>query len=132
MQFVVILALLFAIVVAVVAVQNTTPVTLRVLMLEVKEIAVSVLVLASMAVGGILTAIFGLGGWVRSVRAIRQRDETIARLEGELARERAGGQPPVIGSAADYAALPSSGAPGEEPGAAGGEASSPPSARTSG
>lgn len=116
MQLVFILVLLFAILVAIIAVQNTTPVTLRILAFELRDVAVSVLVLASMAGGAMLTAILGLGGRMRNVQAMRQRDQKIAHLEAELARERAARpaaeEPPAIsasrpaGSSAEGLELP--------------------------
>lgn len=86
------LVLLFSLLVAVVAVQNTTPVTLRVLVFELRNVALSVLVLISIAVGAVLALLLGLGTWIGNVRALRQRDGTIARLQAELAR--AGAAPP--------------------------------------
>lgn len=89
LQVIFLLVLLFSLVVAVVAVQNTTPVTLRVLVFELNDVALSVLVLIAVAVGAVLTLILGLGTWIGSARALHQRDRTIARLQAELARERA-------------------------------------------
>jgi len=89
MQIVFILMLLVAIVVAIVAFQNTTPVTLTLLFFEIIGVSVSLLILTSTAVGAILMMLLGLNGWVRNRRALRERDRTIARLEAELAGERA-------------------------------------------
>lgn len=86
------LVLLFSLLVATVAVQNTTPVTLRVLVFELRDVALSVLVLISIALGAGLALLLGLGTWIGNVRAVRQRDGTIARLQAELAR--AGAAPP--------------------------------------
>jgi uncharacterized integral membrane protein len=92
LQVIFLLVLLFGLLVAVVAVQNTAPVTLRVLVFELSNVALSILVLISIAVGAFLTLLLGLGTWISNVQAIRRRDQTIRRLESDLARERAARQ----------------------------------------
>ena len=89
MQVAFILMLLIAIVVAIVAFQNTTPVTLTLLFFQISDVSVSLLILISTAVGAVLMLIFSLSGLVRNRGALRDRDKTIARLETELANERA-------------------------------------------
>jgi uncharacterized integral membrane protein len=88
-QIAFILILLVAIVVATVAFQNTTPVTLTLLLVQITDVSVSLLILVSTAVGAVLMMIFSFGGSVRNRRALRDRDKTIARLEAELADPRA-------------------------------------------
>jgi uncharacterized integral membrane protein len=97
LQVAFILMLLVAIVVAIVAFQNTTPVTLTLLSFQLPDVSVSLLILASTAMGAVVMMIFSLGGWVRNRAALRERDKTIARLETELADERAR---PVVGAEA--------------------------------
>lgn len=94
MQVAFILMLLVAMVVAIVAFQNTTPVTLTLLFFQLPDVSVSLLILASTAVGAVVMLIFSVSGWVRNRAALGQRDKTIARLETELADERAR---PVVG-----------------------------------
>jgi uncharacterized integral membrane protein len=89
LQIAFILMLLVAIVVAIVAFQNTTPVTLTLLVFQVTDVSVSLLIVISTAVGAVLMLIFSLSGWARNRGALRDRNRTIARLETELANERA-------------------------------------------
>jgi len=84
-----ILMLAVAIVVAIVAFQNTTPVTLTLLVFQIAGVSIAVLILTSTAVGAVLMLIFSLGGRIRNRSALRDRDRTIARLESERANERA-------------------------------------------
>ena len=84
-----ILMLAVAIVVAIVAFQNTTPVTLTLLVFQIADVSIALLILTSAAVGAVLMLIFSLGGRIRNRRALRDRDRAIARLESELANERA-------------------------------------------
>jgi uncharacterized integral membrane protein len=89
MPIILVLILLMAILVTIVAVQNATPVALTLLIVEVSSISLSLLILTSMAIGAVLMLILSAGGWVRNRRTLGQRDKTIARLEAELAGERA-------------------------------------------
>jgi uncharacterized integral membrane protein len=58
-QLLVLLALVFAIIIATFAVQNTTPVSVRFLFWQADEVAVSVLVLISAALGAALMLVLG-------------------------------------------------------------------------
>lgn len=128
LQVIFLFVLLFSLLVAVVAVQNTTPVTLHVLVFEVPNVALSVLVLIALAVGAFLALLLGLGTWIGNVRAIRQRDQTIRRLEAELARVRAAHESATVATPAlspEHRGSPPEG--GAEPAPSAGE---PPPART--
>lgn len=113
MQIAFILMLLMAIVVAIVAFQNTTPVTLTLLFFQITDVSASLLILTSTAVGAVLMMIFSLSGRVRNRGAMRDRDKTIARLERELVDERtrpalgpdAGAQSPVVAAPAQPPSL---------------------------
>ncbi|MFN8525223.1 MAG: lipopolysaccharide assembly protein LapA domain-containing protein [Chloroflexota bacterium] len=87
MQIYWILTLLFGIVIAIFAVQNSTPVTVSFLWLSVEGVAVSVLILISAALGALLTLTFGVGREVRlrwSRRATRRESQARERRLSEL------------------------------------------------
>src|SRR5204863_1058298 len=88
MRIIFLLILVVAILVAILGIQNATPVSLTLLTVEVSSISLSLLLLVSVAVGALLMLFLGLGGWVGNRRVLRERDKTIARLEAELAAER--------------------------------------------
>lgn len=80
MQLLWIVSLFFALLIALFAVQNTTPVTVSLLVWRIEGVAVAALVLASAALGALLTYLLGLS---RAVRQWRRRRES-----GALTRER--------------------------------------------
>jgi uncharacterized integral membrane protein len=59
-QFIVLLALLFSIVIAIFAVQNTTPVDVQFVTLQAEHVAVSVLVLIAAALGAVAMLLIGI------------------------------------------------------------------------
>lgn len=88
MQIVLILALVFSIIIAIFAVQNTQSVAVRFLTFETQQLSVSVVVLASAAIGAILTFLFGLWRTLRSSlelrsdrKKIEQQEKTIQELQ---------------------------------------------------
>jgi uncharacterized integral membrane protein len=97
-QLIVLLALAFSIVIAIFAVQNTTPVAVQFLAFRADAVAVSVLVLISAALGAAAMLLLGLAREVslrwrhRSVaQQLRQAQTRIAELEAapaETAAER--------------------------------------------
>ena len=107
MQLIWIASLFFAVVIAVFAVQNTTPVTVSLLVWRVEAVAVSTLVLAAAALGALTTYLFGLSREIRgrlqqrgSRSTIRDQDSLIADLrtrvreleqENESLRRASGG-----------------------------------------
>ncbi|RJX19329.1 MAG: LapA family protein [Ammonifex sp.] len=78
MQLYLILGLLFALLVAVFAVQNSTPVNIRFLAWEFKNISLALVVLGAAAGGAFIVFIMGLGREVR--HAWRARDLSIQNL----------------------------------------------------
>ena len=92
-------ALIFGIVIALFAVQNSAPTTIRFLWLSAENVAVSVLIMISAALGALVTLMFGLGrevkyGWGRrrSRRTIATHEKHIADLEKtveQLTQEKA-------------------------------------------
>jgi uncharacterized integral membrane protein len=93
MQIYLVLALLFGIVIAVFAVQNSTVVPISILWLTVDGVAVSVLVLASATLGALAMFLFGLGREIRhrvrsrsTRRAAQSSEQRIAELEATVAR----------------------------------------------
>jgi uncharacterized integral membrane protein len=98
MQITFALALVFAIAVALFAVQNTTPVAVSFLWFQVPQLAVSVLVLLCTFMGALLTILVGIGRELRRALALRSlrnqlatRDRRIADLEEQI--QKAGLQP---------------------------------------
>ena len=91
MQITFVIALVFAIGVALFAVQNTTGVTVNFLWFQISEVAVSVLVLACTLVGAATTVLVGLGRDVKrslTMRSLRQQvtsqERRIRDLEAQL------------------------------------------------
>jgi uncharacterized integral membrane protein len=134
-------SLIFGIIIALFAVQNSSPTTIRFLWLSAENVAVSVLIMISAALGALVTLMFGLGrevrlGWGRrrSRRTIAAHEKHIADLEKQieqLTSEKATLQadldlatgkapryeavpvdPPELGSGTDQPALPTSEPPG--------------------
>src|SRR5918997_4254112 len=84
-------ALIFGIVIALFAVQNSSPTTIRFLWLSVENVAVSVLVMICAALGALVTLMFGLGREVRlqwsrrsARRTVRSHEKRLADLEASL------------------------------------------------
>ena len=112
-------ALIFGIVIALFAVQNSSPTTIRFLWLSVENVAVSVLVMICAALGALVTLMFGLGrevrlGWGRrrSRRTIAAHEKQITDLEksvAQLTAEKAALQAELdvaTGKAPQYEAVP--------------------------
>jgi lipopolysaccharide assembly protein A len=98
MQITFALALVFAIAVALFAVQNTTPVAVSFLWFQVPQLAVSVLVLLCTFMGALLTILVGVGRELRRALGLRSlrnqlaaRDRRIAELEEQI--QKAGLRP---------------------------------------
>lgn len=116
MQIYWIAALVFGIIIALFAVQNSSPITLRFLWFSAEGVAVSVLVMISAALGAMVTLMFGLGrevrlGWgrLRARRAHGALERRLAELEKsveQLTAEKAALQSQVDASAATGGALP--------------------------
>ncbi len=88
MQVYWIAALMFGIVIALFAVQNSAPVPIRFLWVGVEDVPISVLVLICATLGALVTFLFGLGREIRlrvagrsTRRTVRSRDQRIAELE---------------------------------------------------
>jgi uncharacterized integral membrane protein len=122
-------ALIFGIVIALFAVQNSSPTTIRFLWLSAENVAVSVLVMICAALGALVTLMFGLGrevrlGWGRrrSRRTIAHHEQRIAELEKsveQLTAEKSALQTDLdvaTGKAPRYEAIPVE-PPGVSPGA---------------
>jgi uncharacterized integral membrane protein len=87
MQVYWIAALAFGIVIALFAVQNSSPTTIRFLWLSAEGVAISVLVMICATLGALLTLMFGLGREVRlrwSRRSARRHGEALERRVSEL------------------------------------------------
>jgi uncharacterized integral membrane protein len=91
MQITFAVALIFAIAVALFAVQNTTPVAVSFLWFQIPELAVSVLVLVCTFMGALLTILVGVGRELRRALALRSlrgqlaaRDRRIKELEEQI------------------------------------------------
>ena len=85
MQLIWIASLFFAVVIALFAVQNTTPVSVNFLAWRLEAVAASALVLAAAALAALLTYLLGLGREIRHRRALRAERATIREQEAQLA-----------------------------------------------
>lgn len=81
-------ALIFGIIIALFAVQNSSPTTIRFLWFSAEGVAVSVLVMICATLGALLTLMFGLGRevklrWSRlsARRSVSQLEKRVAELE---------------------------------------------------
>jgi uncharacterized integral membrane protein len=112
-------ALIFGIAIALFAVQNSSPTTIRFLWFSAEDVAVSVLVMICAALGALVTLMFGLGrevklGWGRhqTRRTIAGQEKRIAELEKsveQLTGEKAALQADLdvaTGAAPRYEAVP--------------------------
>ena len=103
MQLLWIFSLLFALLIALFAVQNTATVSVNLLIWRLDEVAVAALVLAAAALGALITYLFGLSRDVRQRLALRgarstsrDQDKLIEELRArvrELERDAAVGRP---------------------------------------
>jgi len=94
-----IVALAFGIIVAIFAVQNSMPIAVGFLWIGIENVAVSVVILVSAALGALITGLLGLGREVRhrlrgrsNLRTVRTRDKQVSDLDEtveRLTRERA-------------------------------------------
>ena len=87
MQVYWIAALAFGIVIALFAVQNSSPTTIRFLWFSAEGVAISVLVMICATLGALVTLMFGLGREVRlrwSRRSVRRTAEALERRVAEL------------------------------------------------
>src|SRR5436305_14282862 len=93
MQLTWIVALLFAALIALFAVQNTTAVNVSILFWSINQVSVAVLILATAVVGALITVLAGIPRLVRDrlrLRALRkqlrQAEQHREQLEAELSR----------------------------------------------
>ncbi len=86
MQFYLLLGLVFALLVAVFAVQNSTPVNIRFLAWEFKNISLALVVLGAAAGGAFAVFIMGLGREVRHAWRARDLSMQNLRLSQRLSR----------------------------------------------
>jgi len=99
MRFYIILGLLFALLVAIFAVQNATVVNIRFLGWEFKDISLALVVLGSAAGGALVVFILSLGREVRHAWRMRELSShnlrlsrRLSQVEAEREKDRAPGQ----------------------------------------
>jgi lipopolysaccharide assembly protein A len=85
MQLNLVLALVFGIVIAIFAVQNSTPVPISFLWFSVEAVAVSVLVLGCATLGALIMFLFSLGREIRHRVATRSTRRTVQSTEQRVA-----------------------------------------------
>ena len=83
-QVIVFLALAFSIVIAIFAVQNTTPVPLRFLTFSADEVAVSVLVLISAALGAAIILLLGISREVSLRWRLRSQGQQLKAAQARV------------------------------------------------
>jgi putative membrane protein len=90
MQIVLVLALVFAVGIALFAVQNTTPVAVSFLAWRAEDVAISVLVLVSAALGAGLALLLGIAREVRLRLRLRTQGQQLAAVQVALRDVEAG------------------------------------------
>ncbi|MBO8141439.1 MAG: LapA family protein [Firmicutes bacterium] len=98
MQFLFVLALLFALAVAVFAVQNAEPITVNLIRWQL-ETSLVVVVLGSAATGAMVAGLVGLVRQLRASWRIRQLQSQVHRLEERLRALTESAGPPSKGEA---------------------------------
>lgn len=83
-QFYFVLTLVFAVFVAVLAIQNTEPVTVDFLAWQFPQVSKVLIVLVSAAVGAVITLLLGLGWEIGRIRHTRQLEAQVRELEQRL------------------------------------------------
>ena len=83
-QLALVVALAFAVGIAVFAVQNTTPVPVQFLSWRAEGVAASVLVLASAAVGAVVTLLIGVAREVRLRLRLRAQGQMLSASQGRV------------------------------------------------
>ncbi|KUK40957.1 MAG: hypothetical protein XD69_0998 [Clostridia bacterium 62_21] len=83
MQFYFLLGLLFALCIALFAVQNATPVDIRFLAWSFPSISLSLVILGAVAAGAVATMLLGVGRQYRAGRRIRELTARVAQMERE-------------------------------------------------
>lgn len=83
MQIYFVIALVFAVLVAVFAIQNSTPVEIHFLIWEIKRISQVLVILGASAVGALTVLFLGLGKQIRLVWQVRQLGQQNIQLKEE-------------------------------------------------
>lgn len=81
MQFYFLLGLLFALCIALFAVQNAAPVDVHFLFWSFPRISLSLVILGAVAAGALVAMLLGLGRQYRAGRRIRELTARVAQLE---------------------------------------------------
>jgi putative membrane protein len=84
LQLALVAALVFSVVIAVFAVQNTTPVPVQFLGWRVEAVATSVLVLGAAALGAAVTLLFGTAREVRLRLRLRAQGHQLSTSQGRV------------------------------------------------
>ncbi len=88
-QAALIFSLILAIIVAVFAIQNAGPVTLRFGFWSIETLLVVVILVAA-ALGAAMASVLGLPGWIRDRRRLRAQTRELERLRAARSGELAG------------------------------------------
>lgn len=88
MQIYFVVALVFAVLVAIFAIQNSTPVHIKFLFWEIKRISQVLVILGAAAVGALAVLFMGTGKQIRLIWQIRQLTQQNARLREECQQLR--------------------------------------------
>jgi uncharacterized integral membrane protein len=108
-QVIVFVALLFAIVIAIFAVQNTTPVAVHFLTLSADTVAVSVLVLIAAAFGALAMLLLGVAreaGLRWRHRSVAQQLKAAQARVSELETKAVSGQPSAVSASTEATSAP--------------------------
>jgi len=83
MQIYFVFALIFAVLVAIFAIQNSTPVHIQFLFWEIKRISQVLVILGAAAIGALTVLFLGISKQVRLIWQVRQLTQENARLKDE-------------------------------------------------
>jgi uncharacterized integral membrane protein len=83
MQFYFVVALIFAVLVAIFAIQNSTPVDVEFLFWEVKNISQVLVILGASAIGALIVLFMGAGKQIKLIWQVRQLTQQNNQLQKE-------------------------------------------------
>lgn len=83
MQIYFVIALVFSLLVAIFAIQNSTPVDIKFLVWEVEKISQVLVILGAAAIGALIVLSMSLGKQIRLIIQIRQLTQYVAQLRDE-------------------------------------------------
>ena len=87
MQLTLVIAVIFALIVAIFAVQNSGSVDLRFLQWEIQDVSLVLVILGSVALGALLIFLLGLVKQIKMVRKVRELEWKNKQFEEKIAQQ---------------------------------------------